>query len=365
MICKKCNVEAPENALYCPYCGKPLNRTPKPKKRGNGQGTVFKRGDTWTAQVTAYSYLDSNGNHRRKYKTKGGFRTKREAVAYIETLRGKEVRKTPSLLDLYLVWLQCELPKLSKDKQTAYKKARERLEPIIGRKIDTLTTSDLQAVINENATSYYTARDMKTLLSHLYKKACADQFVPSNLSQYIVLPSLEEKEPDPFSEEEVDKMWGAFADGDTFVGYLLLMIYSGMVPGELLACEKPMIDFERCEIFGCGKKTKVRKATPIVFADVVKPVLEELCALYDSPKLYPRHETDWYREYHRATQRIGIRDLPPYSCRHTTGTEAAKKNLNASTIQKIMRHAKISTSQRYIHLGEDSVHDGLNSMTNK
>ena len=124
-----------------------------------------------------------------------------------------------------------------------------------------------------------------------------------------------------------------------------------------------MIDFDRCEIYGCGKKTKTRKSNAIVFADSVKPVLQELCALYDSNLLYPRDEKYFYEAYHETTKRIGIRDLPPYSCRHTTGTEAAKQNLNASTIQKIMRHAKITTSQRYIHLGADEAHSGLNSIT--
>ena len=157
-------------------------------------------------------------------------------------------------------------------------------------------------------------------------------------------------------------MWAAFSNGDTFVGYLLLMIYSGMMPGELLACQKQMIDFERCEIYGCGKKTKIRKNGVIVFADAVRPVLEELCTLYDGEKLYPRAEKYFYEDYHKAISRMGIRDLPPYSCRHTTGTEAAKQNLNAATIQKIMRHSKIATSQRYIHLGTDEAHSAINSI---
>ena len=362
MNCKKCGSELIENALYCHFCGRPVNYTPSQKKRGNGQGTAYKRGSTWTAQITMYSYLGENGKLRQKLKRKGGFKTKRDALAYIETLKASDERKVPSLLELYTVWEKTELPKLSKDRQTASKKARERIEPIIGRRIDTLTTADLQSVIDDNSTSYYTAKDMKTLLSHLYKRACADRFVPTNLTQFIVLPELKEKEPEPFTEEEVKKMWNAFADGDVFIGYLLLMVYSGMMPGELFDCRKSMIDFDRCEIYGCGKKTSTRKTNAIVFADVVKPVLEELCTLSDTDKLCNKWETEWYDEYHKATKRIGIRDLPPYSCRHTTGTEAAKQNLNASIIQRIMRHGKITTSQRYIHLGTEEVHSGINSV---
>jgi len=360
MYCSKCRREMPENALYCPWCGKTVNNTPKRKKRGNGQGTAYKRGSTWTAEVTDYYFVDEAGKKHRKKLTKGGFPTKRDAIAYCTRIRTAE-KKVPTLLELYTVYETSSLPKLSKDKQTAYKKARERLEPLMGKKISSLTTADLQTVINENSSSYYTARDMKVLLSHLYKAACADQFVTTNLAAYVVLPTLEEKEPVPFTAEEVNKMWTAFADGDTFVGYLLLMIYSGMMPGELFSCEKSMVDLDRCEIYGCGRKTKTRKSNAIVFADVVRPVVEELCQ--GEGKLCHLYETEWYDEYHRTTARIGIRDLPPYSCRHTTGTEAARMNLNASIIQKIMRHSKITTSQRYIHLGTEEAHSGINSIT--
>lgn len=365
MICRKCRQEAPEG-LYCSLCGAKQSVSPKLEKstrhRGNGTGTVFKRGKTWTAQRTLYITVDENGKLHRKYATKGGFSTKRDAIIYLESMLDSESRTTPKLVDLWNIYEQTELPKLSKDKQTAYKKARQRLECIIGRKIDTLTTTDLQETINRECPSYYTAKDCKTVLSKLYQSACADQFVPSNLAEYIKLPTLEEKDAVPFTGDEVDKMWSAFADGDLFVGYLLVMIYSGMMPGELLALKKSMIDFDKCEIYGNGKKTKIRKQNAIVFAECVRPVLEELINNADGDKLVRRQKDAWYRDYHDAVKRIGVRDLPPYSCRHTTGTEAARLNLNASIIQKIMRHSRITTSQRYIHLGSEEAHSGTNQL---
>ena len=323
---------------------------------------MFKRGRTWTAQRTLYCTVDECGKRHRKYATKGGFATKRDAIHYIESLSASEKRTAPKLIDLWKIYSETELPKLSKDKQSAYKKARQRLDGIIGRKIDTLTTSDLQETINRECNSYYTARDCKTVLSKLYQAACADQFVPTNLASFIKLPQNVEKEAEPFTSDEVDKMWTAYADGDLFVGYLLIMIYSGMMPGELLALKKTMIDLGRCEIYGNGKKTEIRKRNAIVFADCIRPVLEELMQQADGDKLINYRRDLWYTRYHEATQRIGVRDLPPYSCRHTTGTEAARQNLNASTIQKIMRHSKITTSQRYIHLGAEVAHSATNQL---
>lgn len=374
MICVKCGKEAPD-APFCALCGwKQAKGEPGRKtKRGNGEGRVWKRGKTWYAQVTLYTQAaitDGEKVLRQKRRTKGGFATKKDALDYIAVLRGPQARRVPTLLELYTQWEKKDLPNLSKDKQAAYKKARERLDSLMGRKIDSLTTADLQAVVDAEASSYYTARDMKTLLSHLYKKALPDQFVSDNLSSYIVLPALDEKEAEPFTSEEVQKIWQAFAGGDDFAGYFLLMIYTGMMPGELFICKKDMIDYERCEIWGCGKKTKARKEVPIVFPAFLAPVLERLVAVEHPTQaghrkrdfLQPMREAEWYGAYHEATKRIGIRDLPPYSCRHTTGTEAAKLNLSAPVLQQVMRHSKITTTQRYIHLGTDEAHAAVNQM---
>lgn len=369
MVCRSCKKEVPDGP-YCCECGVKQERPQKnPKRRGNGTGTVFKRGNKWCAQVTKYAYVEQEDGTLKKthrYITKCGFTTKKDAVNYLPSLSEKSVRKAPKVIDLWNQYEENKLPKLGETRQIAYKKARSRLDSIMEMKITDLTTEKLQSVINDNSSSYYTARDMKTVLSHLYKIAMADQFVPANLSDYIELPELDEKEATPFTEEEVKKMWSAFADGDTFVGYLLLMIYSGMMPGELFACRKDMIDFDRCEIWGCGKKTKKRKKeVPIVFAECVKPVLIELCESVDGDLLMPNKKDTWYSYYHKCTKRIGVRDLDAYSCRHTTGTEAAKQNLNASTIQKIMRHSEITTSQRYIHLGDKETHQAMNSISKR
>ena len=57
---------------------------------------------------------------------------------------------------------------------------------------------------------------------------------------------------------------------------MLLMIYTSMMPGELLSFKTDMIDYDRHEIYGCGKKTKKRKDTPIVFREIIEPILKEL-----------------------------------------------------------------------------------------
>ena len=71
----------------------------------------------------------------------------------------------------------------------------------------------------------------------------------------------------------------------------------------------------------------------------------------------------FYDTFHITLKDLGVRDLTPYSCRHTTATDAAKQNVSASTLQQLMRHAKITTTQRYIHLSAEDARRAVNQMT--
>lgn len=346
MICIKCKTEV-SDGKYCLSCGASQERTVSRRTRGNGMGTAYKRGKTWTASVII-------GWKKGKKlipvkRTKGGFKTKREALEYCVQLKSNGiVKKDATIQSLYDTYLVTDYTKLSSSKQTAYKIAYVKIKPIYYVPIQSIDIERLQSLIA--GMTYYPARDIKTLLSHLYNIACAQQYVSSNLAQYMALPVLEESEPIPFNDDELKKLWKEYSGGDTWIGYILLMIYSGMMPGELFKCKKNMIDIENRVIVGCGLKTKVRKNNPIVIADFIVPVIESLMELSQGEKLLSINRDYFYDEYHEKLKKCGCRDLPPYSCRHTTATAMAiGKDISPLIIQKIMRHSKFSTTQRYIH----------------
>ena len=368
MLCIKCKKAVPDG-LFCCQCG--ADQRPKkrnPRRRGNGTGSIIKRGKTYTAISPGTSYVitheDGKKSLKRNRSWKGGFKTKAEANEYLANL--EEARKrAPTLAELWERYKKSKLPKLGESKQTAYEIARKKLEPIIGYQINEIMLEDLQDIVDKKGKTYYPSRDIKTVLSQLYKLAMPDGHVTVNLSEFLVLPDLEEKDAVPFNEEEVQTFWTAWADGDKFVGYILLMIYTGMMPIELMTCKKDMIDWDACEIRGCGHKTKKRKEVPIVFPDFLQPVLQELCDLSTSRvgKILCMNKDKFYETYHATLKALNVRDLPPYSCRHTTATDAARKNVNASMLQQLMRHSKISTTQRYIHMTAEDARRAVNQMT--
>lgn len=362
MFCKKCKKELPEGSAFCCHCGSKQTPTSRAGRRGNGQGTAIKRGSTWTA-IWTLGYAVKDGKLQQKRKTKGGFRTKKEALAY--AANPEIVVRAPTLSEYWATYEASDYLDLSRSKQTAFDIAWKKLAGLAHREIGTLTIGELQAVVDDKAPTYYPAKDMKTVLSHLYKRAVAEGTARTNLADFIRLPALEEKEQQPFSELELRKLWDAYGSGDHICGHILLMIYTGMMPGELLKLTKDHIDWGTQQISGVGLKTKTRKENAIVFPDMLTPVLRDLCERSTSRKGYVvgMNKDKFYVEYYAALERAGTRRLPPYSCRHTTATALALGNIAPSVIQQVMRHAKFSTTQRYIHPDRDAALAAVNQMT--
>lgn len=364
MKCCKCKKEIPDESKYCLRCGAKQNTASGRKTRGNGQGTAIKRGNTWTAIWTTEVYPDTKEKKiHQKRRWKGGFKTKTAALAYAASPE-PDAKESPTLRTYYMGWEKSDMADLSKSKQTAFKIAWGKLDSLAGKRMDELTINQLQSCVDRNAPTYYPAKDMKTLLSHLYKRAVAEGSARTNLAEFIRLPPLEEKELQPFTEIELHKLWAAYGNGDRMIGFVLLMIYTGMMPGELLGFKGDMVDWTAHEIRGCGLKTKKRKETPIVFPDILEPVIRHLIDTSTARAGYVvgLNKDKFYAEYHTALQKAGVRDLPPYSCRHTTATALALGNIAPSVIQEVMRHTKFSTTQRYIHPDSASALAAVNAI---
>ena len=357
MICEKCRRSFQDDAVFCPYCGKKqlkLQRKTRTKSRGNGTGTAFKRGSTWTAQVVYDRvYVADDKPMKKLTRSKGGFKTRDEALRYCPILKNgpqKEVL-APPLSHYWETYKDGAYTALSASKQQAYRTAWNKLESISTTRIDQLTVSGLQQLVSEKCNSYYTTRDVRTLLINLFRIAAAEGYANKDIPTFIQLPALEEKEQTPFSETEQAALWKQYESGDLRAAAPLLMIYTGMMPGEAMRLRVDQIDIPGRRIHGAGMKTKVRKQTDIVLADQILPLVQDLIDhAQPSGYIWKRVEDEWYANYHAVLKDSGCRDLPPYSCRHTTATAlAVTKNIAPQTVTKIMRWSSAKMLDRYAH----------------
>ena len=371
MICVKCRRSFQDDAIFCPYCGKKCGNLPKKartKSRGNGTGTAFKRGSTWTAQVVVDRVVVADDKPLRKItRSKGGFKTRDDALRYCPILKNGPEKPVlaPTLTSYWEAYKKGPYEALSASKQQAYRTAWKKLSDIAGTRVDQLTVSDLQDLVAKQCSSYYTARDVRTLLINLFRIASAEGYVRQELPTFIQLPSLEEKERTPFSETEQQALWKLYEDKhDLRAAIPLLMIYTGMMPGEAMALKVEHIDLDKQQITGVGMKTKVRKQAPIVLMKALLPLVQDLIDnAQPSGYIWKRVEKEWYDAYYGALEAAGCRKLTPYSCRHTTASALAiTKNVAPQTVTKVMRWSSSKMLDRYAHPDQKDAQRAVNRL---
>ena len=360
MICIKCSAEIPDGSIYCNICGTKQDKpTRNVKKRGNGQGTVWKRpSGTWAAQVTLGYYI-KDGKRKRKTAQKYGFKTKKDAVAYIQALYTAPVK--PKVITLSELWerFQSDLSALSASNRSAYRKAWKRIESAVAyRTIDTLTVSELQELVDSSAETYDTRKDIKFLLSHFYKIAIRDDFFDKNRSEYIKLPVRKVAERQIFTADEIKKMWDDFESSpSSIIAGMITMLYTGMRPGELLKAHTENVHLDEHYLTG-GIKTTKGKNRKIIIPDKLVPVIEYLLQNARNGKLlYYNPPNEFYSAWKQARSRLEIREaLSPYCCRHTYITNLTALKVSPAMLQELVGHEDYDTTLLYTHL---SVEDRL------
>lgn len=373
MTCRKCKCETPSDALYCPYCGvslQPKKNIHKPRTRPNGTGTAYKRGNTWEARVVASYKIIGGQEHPHKapvWRTKGGFKTKREALEYCVILKQKDYKpkgEVPKLITYWDTYRDGEFEKLSKSKQVAYNGSWKKMKDLHYRPVDQITVTEIRDIVSRVAKTYYTARDCKTVLTRLFELAAADGWCSKDIPSFIVLPKLEEKERQAFTDEEQSAIWKLYESGDLRAAIPLLMICTGMMPGEAQNLKVENIHTDILEISGVGMKTKVRKASPIVIPEDALPIIQDLISnSQPSGYIWKRDEAKWYSDYYAALEAAGCRRLEPYCCRHTTATRLAiTENIAPQTIKRMMRWSTSKMLDRYAHPDSKDVHSAANTI---
>lgn len=367
MICPKCKKEAPAEARYCPWCGRLLGAVQRPRtRRGNTQGTAYKRGSTWTAQWTVDTTTNNDGKYIQIRKTKGGFKTKKAAQDYCITRSLVPEKTAPKLIDYWRQYKKGRLLELSKDKQTCYQIAWGRWESLWYYQVDRITSAQLQTVVNEKAKTFYPARDMKSLMVNLFRLAGADGYVSKDVPGFIILPKLEEAKREPFTDLEQAALWKAWEDGCHQAAIPLTMIYTGMMPAEMMALREDMVDLDGHKITGVGKKTRTRREAVVYLPDAIVPVLRTVLSEYRQKRLsqpFPRSEVKFYADYYEALSVAKTRRLTPYSCRHTTATALAiTEGIAPQTVKQIMRWSTTRMLDRYAHPDDEAIKAAVNAL---
>lgn len=353
MLCKKCKKEIDDDSVYCKSCGAKqiVVSTHKPKSRGNGTGSVYKLPSGKYKAEIVIGYYKQDGKLKKRRKTRT-FVKKSDALNAISDLRKeKQIQTSPTLFDLHEAFLKTKrYDKLGKSQKDKLSYAWNRCKEIQLSRISDLTLFDMQSAIDKNTSTFYPARDMKVLLSHLFTTAIQQGVETVNRTEYIELPDAPNAKRQVFSEIDLAKFWddyyGQTPDGATeahkFTGYILIMIYTGMRIGELYKIKKSDIHLKKRYMIG-GEKSEAGIDREIPISKSIIKVLTDFYSSGDK-KLVERNIWGFYDEYWETIERLGIEKYPPHTCRHTYFTMLVQQDVHPAVIASMGGHAQYQTA---------------------
>lgn len=368
MECRRCRKPMPDVAglLYCPYCGA-KQEIKKPKsKRPNATGTAYPRGKTWTARIVLGYYSVEDPKHpgkrilRRNEKTKGGFRTKTEALAYCKVLgesagvpiAGRKI----TLKELFDEWEPIYSHRVSEGTMKSHKAAFQWLKGLWGYNFSDISAAQLQTAIDACPRKRRTKEDIKCLLSALYKYGIQNDYAQKSRADFLYCGEDDGRARQPLSMEEVERIAGC---GLPYADYILCLVYTGFRPNELLGLKKEDYDAEH-RMFIRGFKTAAGTDRHIPVSPKIQSIIGERMAqagewLFPDQKTGERMSDEQFRVkcFNPVMEALGIEGKVPYSCRHTFSN--LLKNAVGSDKDKaaLMGHADYSTTKRKYQSAED------------
>lgn len=185
MKCRKCRGEIPPGSRFCLHCGAQQGVQQATKSRGNGTGSVYKRGRSWMAvKVVGYS-TDETGKLHKTIRSKGGFKTKKEALEYLPKLADTPRAKDITWAQVYDAWQPTH--RAGKSTMDCYAAAEKYFRPVWSARFDQIGVDDLQDCLDECPKGKRTRENMKALAGLLYKYALPRQLAKLNLGQYLIV----------------------------------------------------------------------------------------------------------------------------------------------------------------------------------
>ncbi len=367
MICSKCKREIPDDARLCCYCGRRfiIEKSGK-KKRGNGEGSAVKRGSTWTAIASGRSWYDHEGNLHRYRPTKGGFKTKGEALEYAQALRNGPVSASEMNMDkLFTTWAEAYQSRVGASTMAGYRAAFKHFHSLHHRMIDTIRPVELQAQIDGCPAGKRTKQLMKVVVGLLWKFAVDNDLVRKDISSNLYTGNDATETRAPFSDLELARIRQAVG-AEPYADYVMALCYTGFRPGELLDLKKDAYHPDGQYLIG-GGKTEAGTDRIITIPPAIREIVQTRSAqstdfLFPNLKTGKRMSHEYFRKFcfNPLMEKLGIEGKVPYSCRHTYSNLIKNAPGDSGDKARLMGHTDYTfTQERY----QSSALDDLRAIT--
>lgn len=382
MICRKCKKEAPDGA-FCIFCGTKQEKPKRnPKRRGNGEGSVFKTSNgKYKAVQVVNTFYDEEKKLHRVTRTKI-FDKKSDAIAALPSLKipvEKKKREAITFIELYEKWLPTH--RAGKSTMDCYKAAMKYFKPVWNIPMEDIDVDDLQECLDNCGKGKRTQQNMKAVCGLVYKYGIPRRCTPNNLNlaEFLIVSGENATHRDSFTEEQIKQIRDSIG-AVNYADYVYCLIYLGFRPSEFLALEISDYDKAR-QCFIGGAKTSAGMNRVVTISPKILPYINSIAGertdgafFYgrDGKRIALDNFTDDY--FYHVLEGCGI-DNPmveiaggvkrhkytPHSCRHTFATLMKRVEGSSKDKQELIGHA----SEEQLKYYQDVEISDLRKITDK
>lgn len=246
-------------------------------------------------------------------------------------------------------------------------------------KVKDIKNSDIKdylAYIKKGETSERTLAHNVSVIRTFYKFLLTLKIIERNPTEFLELPKLRKKLPTVLSKEEVEKLLDIdLTDCYSYRNKAMLeLLYStGLRVSELVNLELSNIDLENCTLKTIGKGNKERI---IPISDYALYYVEKYINKYRGSMLKKgvnnyvfinNHGNVMTRQgFFKIIKKLAVEKniktpISPHTLRHSFATHLLDYGADLRSIQEMLGHSNLSTTQIYTHVSSEHLKDNYNS----
>jgi site-specific recombinase XerD len=195
---------------------------------------------------------------------------------------------------------------------------------------------------------------MQTAILTFYKWAYENEKVESNITRNISKIKPDKKLPVYLTLREIkDLLSTATNPKDNLM--VKILFSTGARVSEFVNMKKQDINFDTGEvrIFGKGSKERI----VLIGSDVIEELKVYCANLSPEQRLYPVSTETIERHIKVLARTAGItKHITPHKLRHSFATHLNLSGTNIVTIQELLGHSNLTTTQIYTHAGMEIAH---------
>lgn len=268
--------------------------------------------------------------------------------------------------------------KYSKNTIESYKRDLTQFNNFIDKKVTDIEDTDIKKYLKELNILKESNKTVARFISSLrtfYKFLIIEKIVTKNPLENIELPKLNKSLPKTLDEEDIDKLLNIkLTDNYSFRNKAMieLMYATGLRVTELINLKIQDIDINMALLRTMGKGSKERI---IPIGDYALHYLELYILNYRDSMLKKEYNDYLFLNNHgkqmtrqgffKILKKIAVeneieKDFSPHTLRHSFATHLLNHGADLRSIQELLGHSDISTTQIYTHVSNKQLKENYN-----